>query len=148
VSAGDSGARRDGLHAPQPVALIVEGNPHLAAMVTYYLENAGYLVESLGDGELGLERARQGPIDLVIAEVLLPRRDGLSLCRTLKGDPATRSVRVLIFSILAAEERALEAGADAFVRKPLDQKNLLDAVERVMSSRGGTGSRDGTRQNR
>jgi DNA-binding response OmpR family regulator len=117
-------------------------------MVTYYLENAGYLVESLGDGELGLERARQGPIDLVIAEVLLPRRDGLSLCRTLKGDPATRSVRVLIFSILSAEERALEAGADAFVRKPLDQKNLLDAVERVMSSRGGTGSRDGTRQNR
>jgi FixJ family two-component response regulator len=57
-------------------------------------------------------------------------------------------VRVLIYRIVAAVARALAAGADAFVRKPLDQKNLLDAVERVMSSRGGTGSRDGTRQNR
>lgn len=132
----------------QPMVLIVEANPHLTAMASYYLEGAGYRVESLADGEAGLRRAREQRVDLVIAEILLPRRDGLSLCRALKSDPETRSARVLIFSILAAEERAREAGADAFVRKPLDQRNLLEAVERVLPSRGDTGSLHGTSQDR
>ena len=59
--------------------------------------------------------------------------DGLSVCRAIKADPRTRSISVLVFSIRATEERALEAGADAFLRKPLNQDRLVDSVRQLLS---------------
>lgn len=61
--------------------------------------------------------------------------DGLAVCRALKSDPATNDIPVLVFSILAAEERALEAGADAFLRKPLDDLRLVDTVNKMLRAR-------------
>jgi CheY-like chemotaxis protein len=60
--------------------------------------------------------------------------DGLSLCHTLKSDPSTSNIRVLVFSHLHAEERAREAGADAFLIKPLDETLLIENVERLIST--------------
>ena len=65
----------------------------------------------------------------------MPRLDGLSLCRALKSDPKTSSIVVLVFSHLHAEDRALEAGADAFVVKPIDEENLIDIVSKLLEIR-------------
>jgi two-component system response regulator MprA len=72
---------------------------------------------------------------MVITEVLVPKLDGLALCRQLKQDPATRGVMVLIFSILAASARAREAGADAFLMKPLAERHLVDTVRELLAAR-------------
>jgi CheY-like chemotaxis protein len=58
----------------------------------------------------------------------VPKLDGLALCRLLKEDPETRGIMVLIFSILTASARARDAGADAFLRKPLAEQKLVDTV--------------------
>jgi len=119
--------------AGRALILVVEQDPQMRRLERYFLEQAGFTVEFAADGNHGLEAARQLLPDIVVAEILVAGLDGLSVCRALKADPATRSIAVLIFSILAAEQRAREAGADAFVRKPLDDVRLVGSIEALLA---------------
>jgi CheY-like chemotaxis protein len=121
---------------PGPILiLVVERDPHIKKLERFFLEQAGFRVEFVDDGARGLERARDVQPQLLITEIMLPGIDGLAVCRALKSDPATNHIPVLVFSILAAEERALEAGADAFLRKPLDDVRLVDTVSKMLWDR-------------
>jgi DNA-binding response OmpR family regulator len=127
----------DGMGSPggRAIILVVERDPHVRELEAYFLEEAGYAVEFTMDGEAALERAQRLRPDIVITEVLVPKLDGLALCRRLKADPDTRGIMVLIFSILAAGTRAREAGADAFLTKPLAQHRLVDTVRELLALR-------------
>jgi DNA-binding response OmpR family regulator len=116
--------------------LVVERDPHVRELEAYFLEEAGYAVEFTMDGAAALERARELRPDIVITEILVPKLDGLALCRRLKEEHATQDIMVLVFSILAAATRAREAGADAFLMKPLAEHHLVDTVRQLMSRRG------------
>ena len=116
--------------------LVVERDPHIKKLERFFLEEAGYRVEFADDGVQGLERARALVPRILVTEILLPRLDGLRVCRALKSDSATKHIVVLVFSILAAEDRALEAGADAFLHKPLDDARLVDTVATLLRDRG------------
>ena len=113
--------------------LVVERNPAVQRLERYFLEQAGYSVEFADDGLSALERAQELKPEILVAEILVPALDGLSLCRALKADAATSHILVLIFSHLHAEDRALEAGADAFLIKPLNEKLLIETVEQLVS---------------
>lgn len=117
--------------------LVVERDPHVRELERYFLEEAGYAVEFAEDGLTALEQARDLQPEILITEILVPKLDGLALCRRVKADPATRDVAVLIFSILLAEDRAREAGADSFLRKPLAEKRLVETVRELISAREG-----------
>jgi len=112
--------------------LVVERNPAVQRLEKFFLEQAGYTVEFAIDGVAALELARELKPKILVTEILVPRLDGLSLCRTLKTDPSTRSIRVLIFSHLHAEDRAREVEADAFLVKPLNEQLLIDIVEKLI----------------
>jgi len=118
--------------------VVVERDPHVRVLETLFLTEAGYAVEFADDGAAALEKARQLRPDLLITEIMVPKLDGLALCRLLKEDPATRGIMVLIFSILTASARARDAGADAFLRKPLAEQKLLDTVEQLLARRRDT----------
>lgn len=122
--------------------LVVERDPHVRALERYFLERAGYAVEFVDNGQKAVEAARSLKPDILIAEILVPGKDGLSVCRALKADPETCSIIVLIFSILEAEQRAGEAGADGYLRKPLDDERLVAGVERLLGMQRATGSGD------
>jgi CheY-like chemotaxis protein len=115
--------------------LVVERDPHIRKLEHYFLTQAGFQVEFADDGLRGLERARLLKPRLVVTDVILPGLDGLKVCRALKSDPATRDIKVLVFSALSAEGRALEAGADAFLKKPLDDALLIETVARLIPKR-------------
>ena len=115
--------------------VVVERDPHLRKLEQYFLEEAGYAVEFVDNGIAALARARELHPHLLISEILVPQMDGLSVCRALKSDPSTRSIRVLIFSILSAEALAMEAGADAYLRKPLNDIRLVESVEKLLGLR-------------
>lgn len=125
--------------------LVVERDPHVRALERFFLEQAGYAVEFCDDGEAALERARALLPTIVVAEILIPRRDGLSVCRALKAGATTRHILVLIFSILAAEDRAREAGADGFLRKPLNDAVLIGAVQELLARAAARGPSHGPR---
>lgn len=113
--------------------LVVERDEHIRALERYFLEQAGFAVQFADDGASGLDLARELRPSVLITEILIPRMDGLNVCRTLKADAATRDMLVLVFSILAAEERAREAGADGFLRKPLNDVLLVETIEKLLA---------------
>lgn len=116
--------------------LVVERDPHVRDLEAYFLHEAGFQVQFAADGVAALELARRQRPAIVITEILVPRLDGLALCRALKADPALGPIQVLVFSILAAAARASEAGADAFLMKPLAQHRLVDTVRELVAARG------------
>ena len=124
----------DNRGADARVILIAEGDRNVRELQRYFLERAGLVVEFALDGQAALERARLAHPALVVTEILIPKLDGLTLCRRLRDDPTTCDVPVIVFSILTAAARAAEAGAKAFLRKPLVETVFVAAVEQVIAA--------------
>ncbi len=122
------------------VILVVEKDPHVRELESFFLEKAGYQVDFAADGLSALDLVQQRRPDIVITEILVPKLDGLSVCRAIKDDPALKATAVLVFSILAAGQRAREAGADAFLIKPLAERRLVETVQELLDARGGKAS--------
>jgi DNA-binding response OmpR family regulator len=118
--------------APDPVpvrrVLIVERDRNVRDLQSHALRAAGFEVSFVEDGEVALADATSQPTALVVTEILIPKLDGLTLCRRLRADHATCAVPVLVFSILSAAARAEEAGASAFLRKPFIESTFIATV--------------------
>jgi CheY-like chemotaxis protein len=116
------------------VILIAERDQHVRELQRFFLERAGLLVEFADDGLTALERARLTRPALLVTEILLPRLDGLTLCRRLRNDPLTHDIPVVVFSILSAAARAAEAGACAYLRKPLVESTFLATIQDAIAA--------------
>lgn len=132
-TAGPHSADSSATH-PRALILVVERNPVVQRLERYFLEQAGYTVEFASNGKSALDRARELRPNIVVTEIMVPVLDGLSLCRILKSEPQTAHARILIFSHLHAEARALEVGADAFLLKPISEEMLIETVERLIAA--------------
>jgi DNA-binding response OmpR family regulator len=115
------------------VILCVERDPHVRDLEAYFLTEAGFQVTVAADGIEAFELVRTLRPAIVVTEILVPKLDGLALCRRLKADEATKDTPVLVFSLLAADDRARDAGADAFLRKPLSAQRLTDTVRKLLA---------------
>ncbi len=118
---------------PPLVVMIVDSDPHVRELAGYFLAEAGYQVEYALDGYEALDKAKKAPPDVILLELILPRLNGLALCRLLKTGSETRNIRVVVLSVLMSLNRAQTAGADAFLSKPLEKTRLLDAILKVVS---------------
>ena len=117
---------------PAQHIFIVERDRHVRELLTEFLGEAGYALRCFDDGAAALAAVQAEPPSLVILEILVPKLDGLGLCRAIKLAPATSHIPVLVLSVLNANDRAHLAGADAFMLKPIDPSRLLAAVARVV----------------
>jgi two-component system response regulator MprA len=123
--------------APESSALVlvVERDPHVRELEAFFLNEAGFSVQFAEDGVAALERTRVELPSIIVTEILVPKMDGLALCRAIKSDTKLKHISVLVFSILAASSRAKEAGADAFLMKPLAEHRLVDTVRELLKLR-------------
>lgn len=112
--------------------LIAERDENVRDLQRYFLEHAGLQVQFADDGIEALTRARAAPPAVLVTEILLPRLDGLTLCRRIRESPETRALPIVVFSILAAATRASEAGATAFLRKPVVESVFVATVLEAM----------------
>lgn len=126
------------------IILVVERDPHIRELESFFLNEAGFSVDFAADGVAALERARELQPDIIITEVLVPKLDGLALCRAIKTDPKLQHIVMLVFSILAVQARASEAGADAFLMKPLAEKRLVDTVRQLLRMQRPSGAAGAT----
>jgi DNA-binding response OmpR family regulator len=122
------------------LVLVVERDPYVRELEAFFLNDAGYAVDFVADGIAALAAARERKPAIVVTEILVPRLDGLALCRAIKEDPSLSGTVVLVFSILAAHSRAREAGADAFLMKPLAERQLVQTVRELLTGRDVTGA--------
>ena len=112
--------------------LLVEDDTRLAAHTAEYLQDHDFRVEIAADGELGLARALSGEHDVVLLDLMLPRLDGLSVCKALRQRSA---VPVLMLSARSEEiDRilGLELGADDYLAKPFSFRELVARIRAVL----------------
>lgn len=114
--------------------LIVERDEVVRKLQRHFLEAAGFSATFVDDGEAAFEIACQVTPDVIVTEILIPKMDGLALCRRLKSNAATQGIPVIVFSILNAAGRATEAGAHAFLRKPLVGPTFIGAIRRLVTA--------------
>lgn len=112
--------------------LIVEDDKAIADVIAYNLENNGYEVLRATTGKEGLRIALEKRPELIILDIMLPEMDGLEVCRQLRADPRTDTLRVLMLTAKSEENDQLSGfnvGADDYVVKPFSVRVLLERVK-------------------
>ncbi len=115
-----------------PRILLVEDNEMNRDMLARRLERKGYEVVMARDGREGVDMALVGGFDLILMDLSLPVMDGWEATRTIKANPAARSVPIIALTAHAMpgdREKALEAGCDDYDSKPVEFPRLLGKIE-------------------
>ena len=115
--------------------LAVDDSASMRELVTTTLSKAGMDVEPAKDGVDALEMARAGQFDVVLADLNMPRMDGIQLIRELRADARYRLTPILMLTTESSEEKRREgknAGATCWIVKPFEPDGLVSAVRRVM----------------
>jgi PAS domain S-box-containing protein len=118
------------IQSPKAKILIADDNADMRLYLRRLLSKS-YEVRAAGDGQAALDAAKEDPPDLVLADIMMPRLDGVGLLRALRADPLTRVIPVMMLSARAGEESAVEglgAGADDYLIKPFSARELLARV--------------------
>lgn len=121
--------------ALRPVLIAAAARDPFVSELVGLLKSEGREILVTHEAEAALRIARARRPAVVILDAVLPRGDGLSLCRQLKGDATTADIPVFCFSVLVARDRCIEAGADGFMLKPIEQDSLIERIRDVLSSR-------------
>ncbi len=120
--------------------LICDDEASILNILEFSLGAEGYRVLAVADGEQALAQARAEPPDLIVLDVMMPRRSGFEVCRELKQDRRTADVPVILLTARGRrEDRELgrQAGADAYVTKPFSPQRLLEKVQTLLGVRHG-----------
>ena len=115
--------------------LIVEDEANIRQLVKYNLEKESFQVLEAEDGLLGLRLAKAEKPDLVLLDLMLPQMDGLEVCRSLKGNPATAALPIIMLTAKSEEIDkviGLELGADDYMTKPFSPRELVARVKAVL----------------
>lgn len=112
--------------------LIIDDDRLVSAVLQANFEQKGYNIVMVNSVLAAVHSMRTQQPDLVILDVILPGTSGFAFCRRLKANPGTKHIPVLMVSSTAAEEQALEAGADAFLAKPFNMKLLLQTAAQLL----------------
>jgi two-component system, OmpR family, response regulator MtrA len=112
--------------------LLVEDDPSIREVATLGLQQAGLRVTAVGDGREGLARFREGGVDLVLLDVMLPSLDGLEVCREIRRESNAPIVMLTARSELHDIVVGLELGADDYITKPFELPELVARVKAVL----------------
>ena len=121
--------------------LVVEDDKNIQDLLRMYLEKEGYAVTTADDGGQGLAKFRSIKPDLVLLDVMMPVMDGWSVCRTIRSESRTPVIMLTAKGEVDDKVAGLRAGADDYVTKPFEMKELLARIEAVLR-RAENGSED------
>jgi twitching motility two-component system response regulator PilH len=113
--------------------LLVDDSPTELRIMMRALEGRGYRLVTASDGEEALERISRSLPDLVLLDIILPRKNGFQVCRQLRTSPQTRDLKVILVSskgMNSDKSWGLQQGADDYLVKPFSDKELVEKVAR------------------
>ncbi len=120
---------------PRQTILVVDDDAHIVRLLRSYLEQAGFAVETVFDGDAALQAVRTVRPALVVLDVMLPKRDGLAVTRSLRADPDLASTPILMLTARVEDvDRivGLEMGADDYVTKPFNPREVTARIKAIL----------------
>jgi DNA-binding response OmpR family regulator len=115
--------------------LVVDDSPSHLKMMQSAIESLGYQILTAADGEEALAQAEAHHPDVILLDIILPKKNGYQVCRQLKARPDTSSIKIIMVTSRTQESDrywGLKQGADGYITKPFEPGELLDAVQRAV----------------
>ena len=120
-----------------PMVLLIEDNRDVITYLSSFLSNE-YVIVTANDGKQGVEKAIQLTPDLVVSDVMMPEMDGFKVCELLKTDERTSHIPIILLTAKSDSKARLEGlshGADAYLVKPFNRRELLIRIEKLIELR-------------
>lgn len=117
--------------------LAVDDERHIARLVQVNLERQGHQVTVAYDGEEALQKVGQDQFDLIVCDVMMPRKDGFQVLQELKANPSTADIPVIMLTAKAQDAdvfRGWSSGVDCYLTKPFNPSELVQFVQRILES--------------
>ena len=118
------------------VVLVADDDADIRDLVAFKLEQAGFEVISVEDGQVALEQAQSRNPTLAVLDVSMPGLSGIDVCRMLRADPATAGMLIIMLTARVQEqdvEGGFNAGADDYVTKPFSPRELVSRIQALLS---------------
>ncbi len=115
--------------------LIVDDEPNIVLSLEFLMEEAGYEVRSVADGQQALDAVREEVPDLILLDIMLPKLDGYEICREIRANPQAKDVRVIMLTAKGREvdqEKGLAFGADEYITKPFSTREVVEKVRHIL----------------
>lgn len=115
--------------------LSVDDSASIRQMVAFTLKSAGYTVVEAEDGQAGLDKAKASTVDLILTDQNMPKMDGLTLIKALRGLPQYKATPILMLTTESSDDMKAQgkaSGATGWLVKPFDPQKLLEVVKKVI----------------
>ena len=116
--------------------LIADDEQNIVISLEFLMKREGFDVSIAVDGEEAVDRIRSERPDLVLLDVMMPKKSGFEVCQEIKGDPDLSSVKILMLTAKGRDTevaKGLALGADAYMTKPFSTKELVDKVRSMLA---------------
>jgi len=117
--------------------LIVDDEPNIVISLEFLMKREGHAVSIARDGPSALEAIRGTRPDLVLLDVMMPKKSGFEVCQEIRSDPEMAGVRILMLTAKGRDTevaKGLALGADAYMTKPFSTKELAEKVRELLSA--------------
>ena len=115
--------------------LLVDDEPNIILSLEFLIEQAGYEARVARDGEAALKAIEEHKPDLVLLDVMLPKRDGFDVCERIRANPAWKDIRIVMLTAKGRDserEKGLALGADAYITKPFSTREAMEQIKRFL----------------
>ncbi|SIT69512.1 response regulator receiver protein [Ectothiorhodosinus mongolicus] len=119
--------------------LVVDDEPNIVLSLEFLFREAGYDVRVARDGEAALEAVKSDPPDLILLDVMMPKRDGYDVCQTIRENPAWNDISIIMLTAKGRQiekEKGLAMGADDYVTKPFSTREIVEKVKALIGDVG------------
>ncbi|MEE8534948.1 MAG: response regulator [Kiloniellales bacterium] len=116
--------------------LVVDDEPNIVMSLEFLIKQAGYEVRVARDGEAALQAIEEQPPDLVLLDVMMPKRDGFDVCETIRANPAWKDIPIIMLTAKGRDverEKGLALGADAYITKPISTREAMERIKQFLS---------------
>ena len=115
--------------------LIADDEQNIVISLEFLMKREGYQVEVANDGEEAVRRIRASRPDLVLLDVMMPKKSGFEVCQEIRSDPEMAGIRILMLTAKGRDTevaKGLALGADAYMTKPFSTRELVDKVRKLL----------------
>lgn len=116
--------------------LVVDDEPNIVLSLEFLMKQAGFDVRTASDGEAALAAVAAEPPDLLLLDVMMPRKNGYEVCQAIRANPDWKKIRIIMLTAKGREverEKGLALGADDYITKPFSTQEVVERVRELLA---------------